>query len=68
MEIRLVGANFNGATPTGEAEFRREAGGSRRLRIRIENANLPGGTVLNVLVDNVKVGEIVINSLKGEFE
>ena len=68
MEIRLVGASLNGATPRGEAEFRREAEGSRRLRIKIENVNLPNGTVLNVLVDNVKVGEIVINSLKGEIE
>jgi hypothetical protein len=68
MEIRLVGASLNGATPTGEAEFRREAQGSRRLKIEIENVNLPNGTVLNVLVDNVKVGEIVINSLKGEIE
>jgi hypothetical protein len=68
MEIRLVGASLNGATPRGEAEFRREAEGSRRLRIRIENVNLPNGTVLNVLVDNVRVGQIVINSLKGEIE
>lgn len=68
MRIRLVGASLNGATPVGEAEFRREAEGSRRLRIRIENVNLPNGTVLNVLVDNVKVGELVINSLKGEIE
>ena len=68
MEIRLVGASLNGATPRGEAEFRREAEGSRRLRIKIENVNLPNGTVLNVLIDNVKVGEIVINSLKGEIE
>jgi hypothetical protein len=68
MEIRLVGASLNGATPIGEAEFRREAEGSRRLRIKIENVNLPNGTRLNVLVDNVKVGEITINSQKGELE
>ncbi|HEV2882327.1 MAG TPA: hypothetical protein VGX24_13685 [Pyrinomonadaceae bacterium] len=68
MEIRLVGATLNGATPSGEAEFRREAVGSRRLRIKIENVNLPDGTVLDVLVDNVRVGQIVINSLKGELE
>jgi hypothetical protein len=68
MEIRLVGASLNGATPRGEAEFRREAEGSRRLRIKIENVNLPNGTVLNVLVDNVRVGQIVIDSLKGEIE
>ncbi|HKP72432.1 MAG TPA: hypothetical protein VJT82_05810, partial [Pyrinomonadaceae bacterium] len=68
MEIRLVGASFNGATPTGEAEFRREAEGSRRLKVKIENVNLPNGTVLNLLIDNVKVGQIVLNSLKGELE
>ncbi|HEX8636359.1 MAG TPA: hypothetical protein VF703_19715 [Pyrinomonadaceae bacterium] len=68
MEIRLVGASLNGATPIGEAEFRREAEGSRRLRIRIENVNLPDGTTLNVLVDNVRVGQMVIDSLKGEIE
>ncbi|MDQ1591698.1 MAG: hypothetical protein QOG71_2325 [Pyrinomonadaceae bacterium] len=68
MEIRLVGASLNGATPFGEAEFRREAEGSRRLKIKIENVNLPNGTTLNVLVDNVRVGQIVINSLKGEIE
>jgi hypothetical protein len=68
MQIRLVGASLNGATPVGEAEFRREAEGSRRLRIKIENVNLPDGTTLDVLVDNVRVGQIVINSLKGEIE
>ena len=68
MEIRLVGASLNGATPNGEAEFRRDAEGSRRLRIRIENVNLPDGTTLNVLVDNVRVGQMIIDSLKGEIE
>jgi hypothetical protein len=69
VEIDLVGAALNGATPRGEAELRRRADGRREFEVKVQNVNLPAGTHLNVLVDGTKVGEIILSSLMaGEFE
>ncbi|HYP54561.1 MAG TPA: hypothetical protein VEQ42_13510, partial [Pyrinomonadaceae bacterium] len=49
-------------TPRAEVEFRsREDGGRRELEVELENVNLPGGTSLDVLVDNVPAGSIVLD-------
>jgi hypothetical protein len=67
IETRLAGASLNGATPSGEAEFERELEGSRKLTIKVEHVNLPDGTRLNVFIDGVKVGEIVLAGGRGEL-
>jgi hypothetical protein len=68
IEARLAGASVNGLTPTGHAKFR-SRGGNRSLEVEVERVNLPAGTVLNVSVDGVKVGELSINpTLENEFE
>lgn len=65
IEADLTGAPINGITPKGDAEFEVELNGNREFRVRVENVNLPSGTVLDVLVDGVKVGTI---TLIGVFE
>ncbi|MDT7689199.1 MAG: hypothetical protein QOE46_1958 [Acidobacteriota bacterium] len=68
IESRLAGAPINGLTPTGVAKFR-SLGGNSKLEVEVEHVNLPVGTILNVFVDGVKVGELTIAStLENEFE
>jgi hypothetical protein len=68
IEARLAGAAINGLTPTGQAKFRLR-NGNRNFEVEVEKVNLPAGTVLNVFVDGVKVGELVITAtLENEFE
>ncbi|HXI24115.1 MAG TPA: hypothetical protein VNG71_09575, partial [Pyrinomonadaceae bacterium] len=69
LEARLAGGAINGLTPKGKAKFLSRPDGRRKLNVEIEKVNVAPGTVLNVLIDNVKVGEIVIgNGLEGELE
>jgi hypothetical protein len=68
IEARLAGAPINGLTPTGHAKFRSRSG-NRSLEVEVEKVNLSAGTILNVLIDNVKVGELILAStLENEFE
>ena len=68
IEARLAGAAIGGLTPTGHAKFR-SRNGDRSFEVEVEKVNLPAGTILNVFVDNVKVGELTIAStLENEFE
>ncbi|MDX6445408.1 MAG: hypothetical protein QOH71_2482 [Blastocatellia bacterium] len=69
IESRLAGAAIGGLTPKGHARFEVRANGRRKLNVEIEKVNLPAGTILNVLVDNFKVGQIVLSStLENELE
>jgi hypothetical protein len=70
LESRLAGAAINGLSPTGHAKFQsRVANGRRKLNVEIEKVNLPTGTILNVLIDNTKVGEIKLSAtLENELE
>jgi hypothetical protein len=69
LESRLAGAPIGGLLPKGHAKFRARANGRRQLNVEVEKVNLPAGTVLNVLIDNVNVGQIVLNStLENELE
>lgn len=68
IEARLAGAPINGLTPVGVAKFKNE-GNEREFEIEVERVNLPVNTVLGVFVDNLKVGDLVLNSqLESEFE
>jgi hypothetical protein len=68
IESRLAGAAINGLTPTGAAKFR-SRDGRRNFEVEVEKVNVPAGTVLNVFVDGVKVGELTIGTtLEAEFE
>jgi hypothetical protein len=69
IESRLAGAAINGLRPKGHAKFEVRADGRRKFNVEVERVNLPAGTVLNVLVDNVKVGEVTLNAmLENELE
>jgi hypothetical protein len=68
IESRLAGASIGSLTPVGVAKFR-SRDGQRNFEVEVERVNLPAGTVLNVFVDGVKVGELVIGpTLEAEFE
>ncbi|HEX8161288.1 MAG TPA: hypothetical protein VF538_05420 [Pyrinomonadaceae bacterium] len=67
IEIKLAGALINGVAPEGDAKLERESEGTH-LRVRVDRVNLADGTVLNVLIDGVKVGAITLNDRKGEIE
>jgi hypothetical protein len=60
IEADLTGAAINGLTPKGEAEFEIEPDGNREFKVRVENVNLPAGTVLRVFVDDVFIGNIML--------
>ncbi|MDQ1707394.1 MAG: hypothetical protein QOJ88_605 [Pyrinomonadaceae bacterium] len=69
FEARLAGAAIGGLLPKGEAKFRSRTDGRRNLNVEVEKVNLPAGTVLNVLVDSVNVGQITLRStLENELE
>ena len=69
LEARLAGGAIKGLTPKGKAKFLSRPDSRRKLNVEIEKVNVDSGTVLNVLVDNVKIGEIVIGQgLEGELE
>ena len=69
LESRLAGAPITGLSPKGHAKFESRADGRRKLNVEVERVNLPGGTTLNVLIDNAKVGEISLNAmLENELE
>ena len=59
IEADLAGGAINGIVPKGEAEFEIE-GGNREFKVRIENVNLPAGSVLRVLVDGTFIGNIAV--------
>jgi hypothetical protein len=60
IEAELSGAPISGIVPKGEAEFDVEDSANREFRVRVENVNLPAGTVLDVFVDGTKVGTITL--------
>lgn len=69
LESRLAGAPIGNLSPKGHAKFEVRADGRRKLNVEVERVNLPGGTILNVLVDNTKVGEITLSAmLENELE
>jgi hypothetical protein len=69
VQSALSGAALNGMRPSGVAEFRSNADGSRRFKVEVEDVNLPAGTVLGVFVDGAGIGNITLTSLReGELE
>jgi hypothetical protein len=59
FEADLTGAAIGGLVPRGDAQYEIEFN-NREFRVRVENVNLPAGTVLNVLVDGAQVGQLSV--------
>src|SRR5215207_7882176 len=59
FEADLTGAAIGGVVPRGDAQYEIEFN-NREFRVRVENVNLPAGTVLNVLVDGAQVGQLSV--------
>jgi hypothetical protein len=70
LRTNLAGAAISGKKPEGNADFRMD-NGRTRLKVEVENVNLPAGTVLTVVVSHAGVattaGTITLNNL-GEDE
>ncbi|MFL6230154.1 MAG: hypothetical protein ACJ741_15385 [Pyrinomonadaceae bacterium] len=67
--VQLSGAPIGGRLPQGHADFRTRAGVSRNFEVEVEGVNLPVGTLLNVLVGDVQVGQITLGQFRsGEIE
>jgi len=57
----LTGATINGVLPNGFAQY--EFHSSRvELEVRVRQVALPAGTSLNVVVDNVSVGQLILEN------
>jgi hypothetical protein len=59
FEADLTGAAIGGVVPRGDAQYEIEFN-NREFRVRVEDVNLPAGTVLNVLVDGARVGQLSV--------
>ena len=57
----LSGPTINGTLPRGYAQYEVE-GTDREFETRVRQINLPGGTVLTVLINNVSVGTFVLRA------
>ena len=69
IQAQLSGPTLNNMVPHGLAENRVRIDGSRRLKVQVEDVNLPAGTVLNVFLNGTSIGSISINSLRqGELQ
>ena len=69
IEALLAGAPMGGLTPKGNAKFRARDDGRSEFEVEVEKVNLPAGTVLNVLVDGVRVGQLTLApTLEAELE
>ena len=62
----LTGATVNGVLPNGYAEYEVESS-RRKLDIRVRQINLPTGTSLNISVDNVSVGQLILDGNEGRL-
>jgi hypothetical protein len=68
LRAQLAGAAINGMVPKGASEFRARGDSRRQFKAQVEDANLPDGTVLNVLLNNQQVGQITISFMRGELQ
>ena len=74
LRTNLAGAAIGGKTPGGNAEFRSEpAKGRTRLKVEVQDVNLPAGTMLSVSISHGGVvtaaGIITLNAFGfGELE
>ncbi len=65
----LNGATINGVLPRGLGEYKVKNGGQRELEIYVSQINLPAGTQLNVLINNISIGQLILGSSQwGKFE
>ena len=69
LESRLAGSAIDNLTPKGHAKFLVRPDGRRKLNVEVEKVNLPAGTQLHVLIDNLMVGQITLGqNLENELE
>lgn len=70
LRTRLAGGAISGLTPSGGSEYR-ERGSRASFKAEVEDVNLPAGTMVSVMANGNKVGEIKISAAPirgGELE
>jgi hypothetical protein len=68
---KLTGVAIRGVVPEGQAladESRFASGGDTILTVQVKKVNLPNGTVLNVTLDFMQIGSLVLNSGSGTMK
>ena len=60
----LTGSPINNVTPFGRADYKVFTDNSRRLEIEAFSVNVTAGTVLNVFVNNVSIGQLTISATR----
>jgi hypothetical protein len=72
LRTTLAGAAIQGIKPEGNGDFRNDGQGRTRLKVEVENVNLPAGTVLSVAVVHAgvstMVGSITLGGVDNELE
>lgn len=69
LRAQLSGARIDGLTPSGHADFR-AGNGRAQLDVQVEDVKVPVGTMLDVYLNNNKIGTIRVEALTlgGELE
>lgn len=64
--IRLTGANMGGVRPEGKSTYVSK-GNRSSFRAEVSRINLANGTILNVIVNRVRVGRITLSAGVGSL-
>lgn len=69
LRAELMGHEVDGVMPQGEADWRMldDARGNR-LKVDVEDINLPDGTVLDVLACGTGIGEVLLEDGEGDID
>lgn len=69
LRAELVGPDIAGETPDGKANFRITDNHGKRLKVQVEDVNLPDGTMLNVSAcGSSTVGVIALDDKEGKID
>ena len=69
LRANLTGAKIDNLTPSGHAEFRSRPGRAS-LNVQVEDVKVPVGSVLDVFLNDAKIGTITVQAviLGGELD
>lgn len=66
LRAKLSGAAINDRVPVGIARYQ-FWGDNSQLQIQVKDIDLPGGTDLDVLIDDAVVGQVTIQDMEGRL-
>ncbi len=69
LEADLMGEEIMGVMPEGEANWRIESDGMKRMKVEVDDVNLADGTMLSVDACGIfNIGMIEINGMQGDID